>query len=218
MPELFLDDANRDVILPLLETGEFTGVTTNPIILHRAGIGPSNVREFVSDVYSAGAQTLCMQVWGLDHSTMLDAGRKISSLDERMYVKVPWTLEGRKAGRQLIGEGVHVLATAVLSVSQVISAQSSGVSAISPYLDMIDREHGDAINTLRAMTRIDGPGKMIVADIHSPGRVAEVLATGVVGVTTEPDVLLGLCDVAAAQAAAEMFEKFNIETNWTEWA
>lgn len=214
MTELFLDHADRNIILPLLETGEFVGVTSNPEILNKNNVTPANVAGFVKDVFAAGAKTLCMQAWGLDAATMTDAGRKISSLDDRIIVKVPWTLEGRKAGLKLINEQIPVLATAVLTVGQVISAQASGVTAISPYLDSIDREYGNGIETLKLMEQIDGPGKMIVADVHSPQRVAQVFSTGVAGVTTEPPALVDLCDVAAALKAAERFETFNVDSDW----
>ena len=35
---LYLDSADRAQLAPLLATGLFAGVTTNPTILHRAGL------------------------------------------------------------------------------------------------------------------------------------------------------------------------------------
>jgi len=214
MIELFLDHANRDLILPLLRTGEYKGVTSNPEIMNVNGIGADNVREFASDVFEAGAETLCMQAWGLEADVMHDAGKKLASVDDRVIVKVPWTLEGRKAGLRLISDGIPVLATAVLTLSQVISAQAAGVTALSPYLDSMERVYGNSLQTLDAMGKIEGPGRMIVADVHSPSRISQVFSLGIYGVTTEPEALVDMCDVPAALEAAERFEGFNRDTNW----
>jgi len=214
MIELFLDHADRDLILPLLRTGEYKGVTSNPEIMNVNGVGPDNVREFAADVFEAGAEVLCMQAWGLESDVMYDAGKKLASVDDRVIVKVPWTLEGRKAGLRLIADDIPVLATAVLTIPQVISAQAAGVTALSPYLDSMERVYGNSLQTLDTMAKIEGPGRMVVADVHSPSRIAQVFDLGIYGVTTEPEALVAMCDVPSALEAAERFEGFNRDSDW----
>jgi transaldolase len=56
MPTFFLDSAERETVTKLLATGLFGGVTTNPAILDKAGLGSADIPDYVKWATDAGAK------------------------------------------------------------------------------------------------------------------------------------------------------------------
>jgi transaldolase len=57
------------------------------------------------------AQELQLQAWGLTSADLYSCGLDLMDLDQRIVVKLPITLEGAKAARRLIADGVPVTMT-----------------------------------------------------------------------------------------------------------
>ena|ERR1035437_2293889 len=208
MPQIFLDGADVEVIVPELRLGGIAGVTTNPEILAGAGITRESLGEFVLKILAAGAQAIFVQSWGLCADEMYRNAVGLQEIDPRIVVKIPWTDEGSRAGRRLVVYGASVLATAVFTVEQVISAQACGVHWIAPYVDSIERTGTPALGVLSRMSRVTGSATILAADVHTPARLADVLDSGIDAVTVEPEVWFGLNGDPNALAAAERFEGF----------
>ena len=64
---LYLDTADRDAAEDLMSTGIFTGVTTNPTILQRAGLGVAAAPDIYKWATAAGLQGSLLPVLGPDH-------------------------------------------------------------------------------------------------------------------------------------------------------
>ena len=62
---LYLDTADRAAAEELLGTGLFVGVTTNPTILQRSGLGIAAVPDIYKWATAAGVQEVFFQSWGL---------------------------------------------------------------------------------------------------------------------------------------------------------
>ena len=62
---LYLDTADRAVAEDLLTTGLFAGVTTNPTILQRSGLGVAAAPDIYTWATAAGAQEVFFSPGGL---------------------------------------------------------------------------------------------------------------------------------------------------------
>lgn len=79
--KLYIDSADRPTVEKLLKMGLFTGVTTNPAILHKAGLGSSDIPDLVGWTIDAGAQQVFVQSWGTSAEEIADRGRSFRALD-----------------------------------------------------------------------------------------------------------------------------------------
>ena len=64
MLSLYVDTAVREDAAPLLELGIFRGLTTNPLLLQRAGLSAEDLPDLVSWVLEQGVEEVFCQAWG----------------------------------------------------------------------------------------------------------------------------------------------------------
>ena len=64
---LYLDTADRAAAEPLLATGLFAGLTTNPTILQRASRGVADIEDIHGWARAAGAKEIFFQEIGRAH-------------------------------------------------------------------------------------------------------------------------------------------------------
>ena len=101
MLDLFLDTADLDAARPLLATGVFSGVTTNPTLLVRAGVTTADLPSLVGDLREAGARTVFVQTWGSTTEEMLRNARQVRETCGDVGVKIPVTHAGIAATLRL---------------------------------------------------------------------------------------------------------------------
>ena len=106
---LFLDTADTSVWDRWLPTGIFHGVTTNPLLLERAGqrCTLDNLASLADRAASLGAREIHLQTWGEDSNGMVERGRRLAALATArlaVAVKVPGTGDGFRAARELEDE------------------------------------------------------------------------------------------------------------------
>ena len=68
---LYIDSADRDLIAEVWSSGVFAGVTTNPTILDRAGLGQRDVPELHRWLSHIGVRTVYVQVLGRTRDEMI---------------------------------------------------------------------------------------------------------------------------------------------------
>ena len=142
---LYLDTADRAAAESLLATGLFAGVTTNPTILRRAGLGVDAIEDVHTWARAAGAREIFFQTWGPDTATMVQRGRRLRGLGSDVVVKVPVSRSGAAACATLAAEGIPTLLTAVHTPGQVMVAAAAGASYAAPYLGKLDAAGRDGI-------------------------------------------------------------------------
>ena len=131
---LYLDTADRARAEDLLGTGLFAGVTTNPTILRRSGLGVGDAREIYAWATAAGAREVFFQAWGDDAGTLVDRGERLRDLGSEVVVKVVASRAGASACAQLAARGIPTLLTAVYAPAQALVAAAAGATYIAPYL------------------------------------------------------------------------------------
>jgi transaldolase len=120
--ELFADGADLEHIRVLAASPLIRGFTTNPTLMRRAGL--ADYVAFAQEAAEiAGARPISFEVFSDDFDEMELQARTIASWRDNVYVKIPVTdTRGRSAAsliERLVGSGVKVNVTALLTVAQV---------------------------------------------------------------------------------------------------
>lgn len=213
--KFYLDTADRPEAEALLATGLFSGLTTNPTLLARAGIRHSEIPQTIRWARAAGAGTVFVQAWGTTAGQLRDSGLWIHAQDPETVVKVPATEAGLTATAALVSEGIRVLVTAVYTRSQALPAMAAGADYIAPYLGRMLDAGLDGLAEIAAIQRsIDSSGsplKVLVASLRTPGQAAALAAAGVTEFTLSPAVWHSFFDVPLTQAAVKQFEADSLD-------
>ena len=69
---------------------------------------------------------------------MIAEGREIAKIHKNMVVKLPMTVEGLKACKQLTSEGIKTNVTLVFTANQALLAARAGATYVSPFLGRLD--------------------------------------------------------------------------------
>ena len=151
---LYLDTADRDAAEDLLSTGLFTGVTTNPTILQRAGLGVAAAPDIYKWATAAGATEVFFQSWGLTTGELVERGLRLRELGNEVVVKLVASRAGSAACAKLSAQGVPTLLTAVYDPGQAIVAAAAGATYIAPYLGRLTDSGRDGLADVAAMQEV----------------------------------------------------------------
>ena len=208
----FLDTAVESDWSELLPLGIFHGVTTNPVLIERAGhpCTIDHVQSLALKVLSQTNEFMC-QAWGETSNDLYQVGMSLSSINrERIVIKVPVTRQGTIAASNLIASGVRVCLTACYSSNQALIASSVGAEYLAPYLGRMNDSGLDGMNECRTMQRIvtglKSKTRILVASIRSVKSMAELAADGLDTFTFSPDVARTLFICSQTDQAAADFE------------
>ena len=206
---LYADSADGEAVGGLLDDRLIHGVTTNPTILRREGLGAEAAAGLYDEWTGRGAAEVFFQASGADVASMEASGLRIAQLGTGAVVKVPATAIGFPVAARLAAAGVPVLVTAVYSSAQAVTAAAIGARYIAPYLGRLDDAGVDGLALVREMvTLLSGTEThALVASVRSPERIVELVASGVRHVTAAPTVLRAALLHDASDAAAAVFER-----------
>lgn len=204
---LYIDSADRDLITELWNSGVFAGVTTNPTILDRSGLGQRDVPELHAWLTGLGVRQVYVQVLGRTRDEMLRSAEGIRALGS-VAVKVPATAEGYAAARALVDDGAQVLLTAVYHPVQALMARDCGIQGVAPYVGRMSDAGRDGVASVIAMQQAIGtaPTRILAASLRSVDDVARLAAAGVPDFTVGGAVARAMLDDDLSRAAVEEFE------------
>jgi transaldolase len=121
--KLFGDGADLDGIAKLAANPRIAGFTTNPTLMHKAGI--RDYETFGRRVFEiVGGRPLSYEVFADDAAEMLRQARKLASWGDNVYVKIPVSdTRGNPTDdvvRELTRDGAKVNVTALMTEQQVV--------------------------------------------------------------------------------------------------
>ena len=143
--ELFLDTANIDEIRQGARMGVVTGVTTNPSLAAKEGIGKLEAyRSSVEEIASIIDGPISVEVISTDVEGMITEGRDIAGWIPNPWVKLPSTQAGIEAMSVLASHDIRVNQTLCFSVNQALLGARAGAAAVSPFVGRLDDigQHG----------------------------------------------------------------------------
>ncbi|MFM7235321.1 MAG: transaldolase family protein [Cyanobium sp.] len=211
---LLIDSADPRAWRDLWPMGLFTGITTNPTLLRRAGhpCTADALRPLITEAFSLGCRELHLQAWGTTAEQLLACGQALVAIaPERIVVKLPLTEPGLKAAGALVGAGTQVTLTACYGVPQVLAAAAQGVAYVAPYLGRIsDAGFDGCAEVLRMQSCLSGlksPTRLLVASLRSPEELTRLAAAGIDTFTLPPALAGDFWKHSASEAAAAQFER-----------
>ncbi|HEY9694289.1 MAG TPA: transaldolase family protein [Oculatellaceae cyanobacterium] len=210
---LFLDTADTTQWQTWLPTGMFYGVTTNPLLLKRANVTCSveQLKEIANQAFELGCQEVQLQTWGNTVDALVNTGKILAAIDDRIVVKVPITQLGTQAASQLIAEGIKITLTAVYAVHQILIAAALGAEYAAPYLGRINDLGRNGINDLVSMQQgligVGSKTRILVASIRNIEDIAFLTTQGLDTFTFSPAIAQAFFNVTATNQAATEFEQ-----------
>lgn len=153
---LFIDSANPAEWDRARARGWLHGVTTNPLIISRAGkrVDMTTAADLVQEAKKRDLAEIQLQVTGHTATEMLASGRALREFWGKVTVKVPATAAGFEAASILCREGAIVTITACYTAHQTMIAAAIGARYVAPYYGRMLDAGLDADNRLEAMLRI----------------------------------------------------------------
>ncbi len=208
---LYLDSADLAELQACLPHPVIHGVTTNPTLLRRAGVGRAGLPALLHAVVKLGARQVQAQVHAADAEGMLvDARKLLAEFDAgQLVVKIPATREGLRAGAELSLTGVPVTYTAVYAPEQAHFAAQLGASYAAPYLGRLDDAGLDGLALIARMqalvARSGAATRLLVASVRSREAYLALLDLGVGAITIPPRLFAELVDHPATRDAERAF-------------
>jgi transaldolase len=203
----YIDSADRELIEELWPTGIFGGVTTNPTILSRSGLGQDDLPALYTWLTDLGVDTFYAQVLGTTADAMLTSAARLLELGP-VVVKVPATAAGFQVARKLVADGVRVLLTAVYHPVQAVAARDLGIQGVAPYVGRMTDAGRDGLGAVALMQQAIGsePTRILAASLRSLDDVATLAAAGVPDFTLGASVARALVEDELTQRAVAEFE------------
>lgn len=185
---IYIDSAIASEVQQAKEYGWVRGVTTNPILLARAGVPAEAALEQLARI---AIGPLYYQLVSKDLKSMLaeaQAARQI--VGGALVLKIPPTELGFRFV-SLNGLEYNCCITALFSAAQALAAQEAGARSIAVYVNRATQRMGDGLSMVQNMAKIlaGGPVEILAASIKSAEEGCVALAAGAHHLTLPYSVL-----------------------------
>lgn len=206
---LYLDTADRKLAEPLLATGLFAGLTTNPVILARAGCTVADIPAIHGWARAAGAREIFFQAWGPDTTTLVRRGLQLRELGDDVVVKVPASLAGSAACADLARRGLPTLLTAVYDPASALVAAAAGATYLAPYLGKLNEAGRDGLAAVESMqAALAGTTtRILLASLRDTASLVATARFGVEHFTMAPAIAQALFADPLTAEAVQGFEE-----------
>ena len=200
--KFFLDSAKIDEIDKAYKCYGIDGVTTNPRHIQNSG---KPFLEAITDIANwikandlVGMEKFPVSVEINPHldkaEDMVKEAKKISGICENFVIKIPCTLEGLKAAKELEENGIRTNVTLVFSPSQAIQAARIGAKYVSPFVGWKEANGEDARAYMETISNI----------YHAKGYPTEIIGAAIrtgreIAVMAELDIDIITCGLAVME-------------------
>ena len=133
--KFFVDTADTAEIKDLTATGLIDGVTTNPSLITKSG---RDFKEVIAEICDLTDGHVSAEVVATDWQEMISEGKKLQAIASNVAVKLPLTMDGLRACRELANMGTAVNVTLCFSANQALLAAKAGAAYISPFIGRLD--------------------------------------------------------------------------------
>ena len=179
--KLFLDCSDPELIASAFETGLIDGVTTNPSLMLKAGEDPKHIIKEISAIFPWNS-SVSAEVVGDTAEEMLDMAQEYLEIGPNITIKVPCTVEGLKACRELADDDVQVNVTLIFSTAQAILAAKAGATYVSPFVGRVYDQHWNGIYLIEQIADVFATHqvktRVLAASIRDPIQVTDAFKVG----------------------------------------
>jgi len=177
--QIFIDTADINEIREANSMGIIDGVTTNPTLISKTG------RDFnvvVKEILEEVSGPVSLEVVSLDSKGMVEEATRLASLGGNVVIKIPSTVEGLKAIRELASRDIQTNATLCFNPNQALLVAKAGATYVSPFVGRVDdislEGMGLVAEIKRIYTNYGLRTKIIVASVRNPVHVRDAALLG----------------------------------------
>jgi transaldolase len=180
MMKFFIDTANPGEIRKAHEMGVIDGVTTNPSLISKENRDFESLIKEICEIIQG--LPISLEALSLNSEGMIGEARKLSKMGENIVVKIPMTVEGLKAIKVLVSEGIKTNTTLVFSPTQALLAAKAGTTYVSPFIGRLDDISQTGMDLIEQIVTIFNnysfESQVIVSSIRHPIHVLEAALIG----------------------------------------
>ncbi|MEM9324938.1 MAG: fructose-6-phosphate aldolase [Bacteroidota bacterium] len=208
--KFFIDTANLDHIREAYDLGVLDGVTTNPSLMAKEGItGEENIRAHYKTICDIVDDNVSAEVISTTFNEIMEEGRSLAKIDDKIVVKVPMIKEGVKALKAFTSEGIRTNCTLIFSAGQAILAAKAGASFVSPFIGRLDDISTDGMDLIEQIVLIyDNFGfetEVLAASVRHTMHLIQCAEVGADVVTCPLSVITGLLKHPLTDSGLEKF-------------
>ncbi len=133
--KIFIDTADIQEIREANAMGILDGVTTNPSLVAKTG---KKFRAVLAEITQIVNGPISAEVVSLQHEAMMKEAREYAALHPNIVIKLPMTVEGLKALKICVAEGIKTNITLVFNANQALLVGKVGASYVSPFVGRLD--------------------------------------------------------------------------------
>ena len=207
--KIFLDTAETDIVRKHYKTGLIDGLTTNPTLIRKSGRKHEDVYQEFKEI---GVTDLSMEVIG-NAENMISEGKRLNRKFGKMAtIKVPCTVDGLIACKELAKENIRVNVTLIFSPSQAILAAKAGAAYISPFVGRVEDNSFDGVALIKEIAAIYRKQyitktQVLAASLRDVHSVSRCYADGADIVTMPPAVFEKMYKHILTDKGLEQFDK-----------
>ena len=206
--KFFIDTANLNEIKQALALGVADGVTTNPTLLAKESATPEQIYKSICECVDG---PVCVEAVSTGVEEFLAESRALSRIHKNIVIKIPASIEGLMAVKQLESEGIRTNVTLIFSCMQALLAARAGASFVCPFVGRLDDSSHDGMELIEQILHIyhnyNFPTQIIVASIRSTLHVRDAALMGAHIVTVPLKVVEKLLQHPLTDAGIQMFLK-----------
>jgi transaldolase len=204
--KFFIDTASVSDIREAADLGLLDGVTTNPTLLSREEGDP---REILREITKIVEGPVSAEVTALDAEGMVREGLELQKIADNIVIKIPMTLPGMKAIRNLSGQGIQTNCTLIFQAAQALMAAKAGATYASPFVGRLDDLSTEGMELIEQICTIyrnyDFETQVLVASIRHPVHVVQAGLLGAHVATMPPKVIAQLARHPLTDIGLEQF-------------
>lgn len=208
--KFFIDTANLNDIKEANDLGILDGVTTNPSLMAKEGIGGTDrVMKHYEDICNIVDGPVSAEVISTDFDGIVKEGEALAELHKNIVVKVPMIPEGIKAIKYFSEKGIKTNCTLIFSVGQALLAAKAGATYVSPFIGRLDDISTDGLNLIDEIRIVfDNYGfatEILAASVRHPMHIINCAKIGADVMTGPLSAIMALAKHPLTDSGLEKF-------------
>ncbi len=208
--KFFIDTASLAEIKEAQDLGVLDGVTTNPSLMAKEGIGGvENVLNHYKAICEIVDGDVSAEVISTDFEGIIKEGEALAALHEQIVVKVPMIKDGIKAIKYFSERGIRTNCTLIFSAGQALLAAKAGATYVSPFIGRLDDISVDGLQLIEEIRTIyDNYGfetEILAASVRHPMHIINCAKLGADVMTGPLSAILALLKHPLTDSGLEKF-------------
>ena len=206
--KIFLDTAETDVVRKHYKKGLIDGLTTNPTLIRKSGRKHEDVYQEFKEI---GVTDLSMEVIGNAENMISEGKRLHKKFGKVATIKVPCTVDGLIACKELSDNNLRVNVTLIFSAAQAILAARAGATYVSPFVGRVEDNSFDGVALIKEISSLyqkqNIKTEVLAASLRDVHSVSRCYEDGANIVTMPPAVFEKMYKHILTDKGLEQFDK-----------